>query len=337
MNYTLFIPTKNRLEYVRRNLDHLSGFKFSGVVFILDSSDVEDANSIRDTLSYYSNLNVQYRHLPGLPWQVMKAAISEVKTDYVSFGGDDDFLAPKAINHALDALDRDHQFASAIGEIVLAKINDKTGLIDFFAPYEPATPSKSSRIERIQDLFKNYQVPLFAIYRRSAFAEILNHVPTYKEYDQCPVWSISDEFLPSALAVGVGKTHHINQLFMVRAIHKDRYRMPEIEKINGPLFDKAGTYFRSQLKRFAMKEQCDEATVENVLDEFLYNLRYKKKKRPSSISHFFSLAPKYQRHHFKRKLPWIFSRKTLVSDFIKNHKDEADLRQICGFLDKDLQ
>ena len=84
----------------------------------------------------------------------MKAAISEVKTDYVSFGGDDDFLAPKAINQALDILDRNHQFTSAIGEIVLAKIDDETGLIDFFSPYKAATPSKSSRIDRIKDLFK---------------------------------------------------------------------------------------------------------------------------------------------------------------------------------------
>ena len=327
MNYTVFIPTKNRPTFVRKNLNYLSGTQFLGTVIILDSSDVDNANDITQMLSDYPKLNIEYRHLIGLPWQVMKAAMPEVKTDYVSFIGDDDFLLPSAVGQAVSALDADGTYNSAVGDILLAKLNKNMHSVDFFYPYYPAIAKKSTRIERIQELFECYQVSLFAIYRRSAFEEILHHVPSFDEYHKCPVWAISDEIMPSAFGVGVGKTYEINQLMVVRSIHKDRYRMPALS--DNPLqYTKAEAYFRQQMKQFVMQEPCDKKSVETAIDDILYRLRYRKIKVQSRFSRFFSMPPQMRLHILKHKLPWMFNKDVLNSDFIKNHDSKVELTQI---------
>jgi len=327
VNYTVFIPTKNRPTFIRKNLNYLSRTQFLGTVFILDSSDVDNANVITQMLSDYPKLNIVYRHLIGLPWQVMKAAMPEVKTDYVSFIGDDDFLLPSAVDQAVSALDTDGTFNSAVGDILLAKLNDHRHSVDFFYPYYPAIAKKSTRIERIQELFERYQVSLFAIYRRSAFEEILHHVPSFEGYHKCPVWAISDEIMPSTFGVGVGKTHVINQLMVVRSIHKHRYRMPAYS--DNPLqYTKAEAYFRQQMKQFVMQEPCDEKNVDTAIDDILYRLRHRKIKGQSLFSRFFSMPLQMRLHLLKHKLPWVFNKDVLNSDFIKNHDCKVELAQI---------
>jgi len=272
MNYTLLIPTKNRFFYLKRTIKYYSDIEFKGTIFIIDSSDNDIAIKNKNLLKIYDKLNLQYFHFIGLPWQVMKAAGPFIKSEFVSFSGDDDYLVPNSIKKGITLLKSNSSFTAVNGDALCAITLKNRKKVGYFAPYPLNNRYEDKASERILELMKDYTLPLFSIHRTHAFKELLSFIPDASQFkDLCPVWAIADELLPASISVGLGKVTRIDNLLLVRTIHSDQYHMPSITE-NIVDFDIAINYYKKCMVALFQRDNLSQKKslyISNQLEQII--------------------------------------------------------------------
>ena len=156
---TVIIPTYNRPRQLLRLLDYYSQYRIC--ILIADST-------IKPFQLPAKFKNVEYYHFPNYPYvKKLPLIYKKVKTKYVVFCADDDFVAPIGIEACVDFLEKNPDYISAHGHY-LRFHEEKSGKITAWPTYlYSLNIDINSNIpsERINQLLSNYAQLLYAVVR----------------------------------------------------------------------------------------------------------------------------------------------------------------------------
>lgn len=220
MDITLLIPTMNRPELLQIELRYYQSLNFSGKILIGDSSDPSISKQIKVSLRQYANsLDVQYRYLPGCePGEVLRVLGDEVKTSYVAFTADDDFLVPAGMARCVEFLEEHADFVAAHGMGVIVSTNE--GRIDYAGYYAQPVIEGLNASQRLTDHLTDYTVSLFSVHRAETWRAMFNDIPKIKDK------AFGSELLPCCMTSVLGKIRQLDGLYLIRQFHPKRYLLP---------------------------------------------------------------------------------------------------------------
>ena len=223
---TIVIPTKNRPQYVERILTYYLDLNFIGNIIIIDSSDEETAEYIKKYVNNINKVNFTYSFSEELPTTVIRDNVNLIKTKYVSFLGDDDYIIPTGILRSIEYLKNNPDIVACRGEAL--KIRDSNLSSDSISRYwNFFNRLEDSSGDRIIKHFSDYHTPFFHVCRSKMLIKAFSNAPSMSEikagYDRL----IGDELLIAGLMLAYGKFTSIEGLHLVRTINVESTELRE--------------------------------------------------------------------------------------------------------------
>lgn len=220
----IIIPSKNRSDFVIRQIRYYASVKCPHTIYIGDSSDEEHRKKIEKEIGILKNkIKIIYSHLPSSNnGQAIYHLLSITKEPYACFSGDDDYQIPDSITRCIEFLEKNRDYATASGYSVSFRLknNGVYGELNRIANYPRRAIELGTAKARIVDFFENYYVPLFSVNRTG---QMLND---WKNVDQIDDEPFAAEITPSALSIIDGKSAIIDCLGFIRQIHDKHFKMP---------------------------------------------------------------------------------------------------------------
>ena len=212
---TIVIPTKNRPQYVERILTYYLDLNFIGNIIIIDSSDEETAEYIKKYVNNINKVNFTYSFSEGLPTTVIRDNVNLIKTKYVSFLGDDDYIIPTGILRSIKYLKNNPDIVACRGEAL--KIRDSNLSSDSISRYwNFFNRLEDSSGDRVIKHFSDYHTPFFQVCRSEMFIKAYSSAPSMSEIEAGYDRLIGDELIVAALMLAYGKFASIEGLHLVR-------------------------------------------------------------------------------------------------------------------------
>lgn len=229
MNVSLIVPTKNRPDMLLRLIKYYRELGFRGKILIGDSSDKGISVQIAQSLSEnFSKIDCQHYYLPDTPFgPAMNFLNKKIKTHYVAYVADDDFLIPGAIEACIAFLDThpDYVAAHGIGALIGSRSGENTD-IQSAGYYRQPIVEQDSAVGRFRSLFESYSVSLFSIHRADTWRRIFRDTPDPMVSPGHADLSFGGELLQSSLSAVYGKIGQIDKLYLIRQAHNSRYLLP---------------------------------------------------------------------------------------------------------------
>lgn len=219
MDITILIPTKNRHNNIRRILKYYKDFNFKGKLIIFDSSNDKIYNDNLKLTKKENNKNISILKYKAFPFQCFKNYKNLISTKYVCYSGDDDFFIIDGLQKSLNYLKKKKSYIGINGNsIVIKLIGKKYNKISSLGVFENFSSTKSSSKRRLEDLMKVYRVPLFSLFKTSAFLKMLDEVPNKNQILLCPSRAVNDELLESFFITYLGKIINKKFPFLIRTV-----------------------------------------------------------------------------------------------------------------------
>jgi len=217
----ILIPTKNRHEFLVRQLAFYSLLGSKSPVYVLDSSEDELPDfaskaiakfSSDFPISYERNANLNDREAIGV-------LLKKCREHFCAFNGDDDFLIPSGLESAAKFLGQNPDFRVAHGQSRIfdsRNIDSKSGRVVGVGDYWKAPDfSDSNLLLRLEKYSHNYFVPLFSVHRTSEFTR------DWDKNEKNPSRSFG-EVMPNFITISRGKAKFLNIPYLVRQTHEKR-------------------------------------------------------------------------------------------------------------------
>lgn len=167
---TIVIPTFNRHRQLERLLEYYSNYNYP--IIIGDSSATTFPN-----VNKYKR--VKYLHFPSYPYaKKLPLIYKKVKTKYVFFCADDDFVIPDAIEKCVDFLEKNRDYSSAHGHYVFFEDKGKNNIsaYPFYLYAVNIDINSNTPSQRVEQLLSNYMQLLYAVCRTSAVKEVFRQL-----------------------------------------------------------------------------------------------------------------------------------------------------------------
>lgn len=217
---TLFIPTKNRSEFLIRLLHYYRALEFRGTICIGDASDAWHAERIINTIrSMGGKLRVEYQGYPGLIYRAcFKKLVESVSTPYAAFIMDDDFLVPQSLEQCVRFLENhsDYNAAHGIGSMFGLDCRGPYGRLKWVGHYPLRAIEAETACQRLFDYLTNPFVTVFSVQRTETWRAMCRDVILQAD------WSFADELLPCCLSVIHGKVKQLICFYLAFQDHDQR-------------------------------------------------------------------------------------------------------------------
>lgn len=219
----IIIPSKNRPEFIIRQLEYYASVQSRHPIYIGDASSAENFKKIQDCAQSLKNsLEISLEHLPQLTLgQTKYRLFSQAREKYACYIGDDDFQIPAGLAQCAEFLETHPDSASAHGYAVAIRIegNSAFGKIKKIKDYPQPEVRSETPSQRMFDYFSNYYVPIFSVVRREIMREAWSHTDAICDK------ALTAEMLPCALCIIPGKSKLVDCLSFVRQIHDSHYEL----------------------------------------------------------------------------------------------------------------
>lgn len=244
---TLIIPTYNRPNFLKRILSYYSSYDIKFNIIIVDSSIPSNKKLNKKILSFFPQLNILYldHFSPKLaPHYKYAEMVKYVKSKYVCFCPDDDFIVPNGIKEAVDFLEKNSDYAAAHGTYIsfyvyINSFGSKNFWWKFVYPYNSiASPNPTRRL--ISHLTNYYQV-LWAVRKTDVVKQ------AYKGFLKSKVDPyLFGELLPDMLSLIYGKMKRLNNFYAARQAFSTSYSYwPSLmDAINAGTYESEYTKFK---------------------------------------------------------------------------------------------
>ncbi|MDD2707160.1 MAG: TIGR00180 family glycosyltransferase [Verrucomicrobiae bacterium] len=178
-NITLILPTYNRAKYFMRLLEFLTSASFEMDILILDSSideiKIENGRCMEKIEPSLKIKRLQYSStMVGI--DKILDGLSKVKTEFVVFCADDDFIMPQGIAMAADFLEKNPDYSVAHGYYLTCSLNRQpNNSINCVIDPEYYTPSwdHGDPVFRLCQHFGHYQATFYGVHRTEKLKENL--------------------------------------------------------------------------------------------------------------------------------------------------------------------
>src|SRR3990167_7529874 len=205
----ILILTKDRPDFIIRQLEYYKTLKSPHPVYILDSSNKENASKIKD---YIRESNVSYVWVePGQ--QPFNKLLVKCHEKYVCYSGDDDYQIPDSLTECAEFLDKNPGFVSCSGQAVSIRLkgNGAYGPIERVSDYNRQEVLDNLPEDRFLNLMNNYCVHLFNVTRIETYRKMWNYLPDFRD-DMVEIYPVSKLVID-------GKVKVIDNLQFIRQIH----------------------------------------------------------------------------------------------------------------------
>ncbi|MDC1491216.1 TIGR00180 family glycosyltransferase [Pelagibacteraceae bacterium] len=186
MDLTILIPTRNRFEYLKKIINYYQNFNFKGKIFLIDSSNYSTFQKTQNFLKKNNNRKVKHFRIKGRPFECIKSINSKIKTKFVCFSGDDDYYIVSGLNKSIKILKKNKKIDAINGLSIAAKIKNHEKLSIKYLIYNNYYSTLTNPTQRVIKILKNYQVPLFSIFRTNLFKRVMTEIPDKSNRSSCP-------------------------------------------------------------------------------------------------------------------------------------------------------
>lgn len=257
---TIIIPTYNRPRQLNRLLNYYSRSKFQ--IIVGDSSP--------DIFPYLKRYrNVKYYHYPNFSYaKKLPLIYDRVRTKYVLFCADDDFIIPKSIIECRNFLNKNSDYNSAHGHYIFFEDQKKNLTVyPFYLASIKLDINSNSPSKRVKHLLSHYMQLLYAVTKTSdmklAF-KLLRENPRIKNDN------LVELFQAIILCIN-GKSKTLPNLYCAREItpNSARTHTQELDVyLNQPKHSKEyRAWFDSITKHLSAREKIPLEKAEEIFNE----------------------------------------------------------------------
>ena len=95
---SIIIPTKNRFNFIKRQLEYYHSVKSCHPIYIGDSSEGSAKDKLKKIIDNFKNhLDINYFYFPKDSGPTVKMKLADKVTEkYCTYAGDDDFFVPNS-------------------------------------------------------------------------------------------------------------------------------------------------------------------------------------------------------------------------------------------------
>ena len=130
MNITIIIPTRNRFHELNRLLLYYKNYKFTGNIFIIDSSQTVIFQKNRKFLKDFKNKKIKHFRYIGRPFECTKFVANKITTKYVCWSGDDDFYIVNGLKKSLKIIEKNFNIDALNGLSLVTKLSKKKSILE---------------------------------------------------------------------------------------------------------------------------------------------------------------------------------------------------------------
>ncbi len=221
---TVFIPTYNRPEMLRRTLAFLHQGGSSLPVIVGDGSDSPIVASLNERTCRQFGENVEYfrnppaRDIDGALKNFLSrynVALARVKTPYVACCADDELLITDTVVECAKFLADNNDYAACHGMYLSFRYADDAVQIDNMVYQEPSIDGNDVG-GRLMQLYSNYEAPYYAVFRTEIQRRIIQSAQSIE-------LAIMVETFHSAAAVSQGKIGRLDKIYYLRNVGVPRH------------------------------------------------------------------------------------------------------------------
>ena len=248
------ILTKDRPDFIIRQLEYYKNMNSPHPVYILDSSNKENANKIK---SYISSGAREITYLWTEPGnQPLNKVFDICKEKYFCLSGDDDYQIPYSLTACAEFLENNSDFVSCGGKAVTVKLegNGVCGEIKRISDYPRRELLDELSHERFLNLMNNYCVYLFNVIRVGIGKKMWDYLPNFSD-------QMVEIYPVSRLAIA-GKIKLIDNLQIIRQIHDSNN---DLGTVFGWLVKDFGESYAQVKKRLPIPEEYIQQGFEILL------------------------------------------------------------------------
>ena len=219
---TLVLPTRDRSAFLARQLMYYHRVGFQGSIRIGDASKGEHlARNKRLVKGLEGKVDIVHREFPaGNVHHCVQALTDLVKTPYVAYVSDDDFLVPSGLEACRLFLEEHPEYGVAHGKAVKIKTagSKPYGEVTLVKRARQPVEEADSASERYMHLMANMADVHFSLHRVDRFRAM------YEGVDRFADRHFSDALLSNCLAVLNSKIGEVDSLSLVRHIQEEPTR-----------------------------------------------------------------------------------------------------------------
>ena len=298
---TIVIPTYNSTFFLKRSLMYLSSFKLKLNIIVADSS--RDDNKLENDTLVKNTPYLSILHLkdfdpnikPLLKWL---KAIESVKTEYVVFCADDDFISIKGLEESLSFLKNNPHYSAAEGKnIYFVNFNISGKSLFNWKNGDTWDSLEDEPMGRLHKYALHYQPLIYAVYRKNNLIHFFR-VTEKNDSLEFPF----GELLPAFMTVITGKIKRLDCFYSARDKTIDFYRRPPLNFIQQYKDDNS---FNKRFKLFS------EPLIEEYSKLYPYELN-----GPKSVQKELLLL--FKLHQSKKYVIWLnrfFGKKSVNTHF----------------------
>lgn len=215
----IIIPTHNRTDLLHRVLDYYSSNDNEFNFIIADSSSPENKARNKKLVETYSKLKILYiDNFPQNLEQHIKFAkmVKYIKSKYVCFCADDDFIVPNGIKECVNFLEKNPDYAAAHGSYIGFYLFKGLGYKNFWwnFRYSHHSLSDNNPEKRLISHLSNFTLVMWAVRRTSLVKACYKHLLETK-FDPY-LLLMYGELLPDVLTVIYGKVKRLKTFYAAR-------------------------------------------------------------------------------------------------------------------------
>jgi glycosyltransferase domain-containing protein len=211
-NLTIYIPTKNRSQFLKRALDYYSLVNYDGKILIGDSSCTAEMLLNKENIKKNKNLDIEYHHFTfDVDYHdALKTyrLLNHIKTPYITFAGDDDFQIPNGLRQCVDFLEKNLDFTSAHGDRLNFTIDNPVygNMVDITIHQGYDWSNEENPLRRWQEYLRTGIATTMHVHRTNDWKKYYRY--SYKAKSNY----IANELIPCSLCSLLGKTKRLNCL-----------------------------------------------------------------------------------------------------------------------------
>ncbi|MBM4053785.1 MAG: TIGR00180 family glycosyltransferase [Planctomycetes bacterium] len=253
----IFIPTKNRSDFLARALYYYLRVGFKGKIYIGDSSNDAHAEKNKNTIEILKDkLKIIYRYFPNPPYinegMCVKALSEMADTPYAVSSGDDDFLIPAGLEKCVEFLEKHPDYSAAHGFRINFSLEHDGAYGKIISGYVLPGHTMESNVatERWTAYIQEAFATQYYVHRTDTWRRM------YRDVDSVPIRYFGPEFLPCSLTAILGKVTRLDCLTTV--FQKNMHNTSNWQQDNFFLLITNPKWYSSYI---AMKESITEAIV----------------------------------------------------------------------------
>ncbi|MBI2676546.1 MAG: TIGR00180 family glycosyltransferase [Candidatus Yanofskybacteria bacterium] len=302
LNVAILISTKDRPDFMTRQLLYYSKLKSPHPVYIADSSNDKNAEILKNAVNKLKNeISIKYTWYPPGP-DNHGSLLEQVKEKYACVISDDDYQIPASLVKCAEFLENNPDYAAAGGRSVSFRLKESGpyGELQRLADYPRYSIEAETARQRLIDFMK-------VIYSISFF---VNRVDGMKKAWKSKLYMAQtmNELISWNHLIIAGKSKLIDCLSLVRQIHAQQYSMPNIfDWVTGKNFSDDYEFFKDDIaKAVAEKDNIDVQDAKETAKEIFWHYAQK------------TLSSDYKYYIAKQYPPKKMSNKNLRAEIAKS-------------------